>query len=134
MSRSGYVDLTEFEPWSGIRYRGAVKSAMRGRRGQALLRELLDALDAMPNRRLIKKELESDGEVCGLASLGIARGIDMSDMDPNNPEEVANAFGIATSMAREIVYINDEDELDETPEERWTRFRTWVATKINLEE
>jgi hypothetical protein len=37
MSRSGYSD--DLENWSLIRWRGAVASAIRGRRGQAFLRE-----------------------------------------------------------------------------------------------
>ena len=41
MSRSGYTD--GFEMWSVIRWRGAVASAIRGQRGQRLLRDLLAA-------------------------------------------------------------------------------------------
>jgi hypothetical protein len=46
MSRSGYSD--DHSEWDLIRWRGAVASAIRGKRGQAFLRELLVALDAMP--------------------------------------------------------------------------------------
>ena len=60
MSRSGYVDGDD-DQWASIRYRGAVKSAIRGRRGQAFLREMLAALDAMPEKRLIAGDLVFDG-------------------------------------------------------------------------
>ena len=63
MSRSGYVD--EIENWALIRWRGQVASAIRGRRGQRLLRDLLVALDAMPEKELIVHELETaSGGMC----------------------------------------------------------------------
>lgn len=61
MSRSGYVDDMG-DQWAMIRYRGAVSSAIRGRRGQAFLREMLAALDAMPEKRLISGALVFDGQ------------------------------------------------------------------------
>ena len=68
MSRSGYSD--ECDGWDLIRWRGAVASAIRGQRGQAFLREMLSALDAMPEKRLISEELERDGEVCAMGAVG----------------------------------------------------------------
>jgi len=61
MSRSGYVDDMSDE-WAAIRYRGAVSSAVRGKRGQAFLREMLAALDAMPEKRLAAGALVFDGQ------------------------------------------------------------------------
>ena len=55
MSRSGYSE--DCDGWALVRWRGAVKSAIRGQRGQAFLRELLAALDAIPDKRLIAEEL-----------------------------------------------------------------------------
>lgn len=58
MSRSGYTDDgwdDESAQWAAIRYAGALKSAVRGKKGQAFLRELLAALDAMPVKRLIRE-------------------------------------------------------------------------------
>lgn len=81
MSRSGYVDDFD-EQWSLIRWRGAVRSAIKGARGQAFLREMLEALEAMPDKRLIEEELEQNGEVCALGSVGLKRGIDMKALDP----------------------------------------------------
>ena len=46
MSRSGYSD--DYEPSNIAMWRGQVASAMRGKRGQAFLRELIEALDAFP--------------------------------------------------------------------------------------
>lgn len=128
MSRSGYTDEND-DNWSLICWRGAVTSAIRGARGQALLREMLEALDAMPTKRLISGELEKDGEHCALGAVGAKRGMDMSDIDPDEYEQVASRFGIAEALAREIEYIND-DWAHETPERRWVRVHKWVAENI----
>ena len=134
MSRSGYVD--DLDHWDLIRWRGQVASAMRGKRGQQCLREMLAALDAMPEKALVAGDLETEeGDVCALGALGRARGIDMADLDPTEPEVVAVAFNIATQLAQEIVYQNDEgDWRGETPEGRWARMRKWVADQIQVEE
>jgi len=138
MSRSGYVDDCD-DNWSMIMWRGRVASAVRGKRGQKLLRDLGEALDVMPEKRLIKNELEVSGEVCALGQLGRARGMDLSNVDPEDAETVASKFDIATCLAQEIVFINDEAGggryidnkwLPETPEERWTRVRAWVARQV----
>lgn len=132
MSRSGYID--DCDQWDLIRYRGAVKSAMRGARGQAFLRDLLAALDALPEKKLVEGELEtSDGSVCALGALGRVRGVEMKGLDPENIERVASVFGIADSLAREVVYENDEAAgywAKETPEARFARVRKWVANSI----
>jgi len=130
MSRAGYTE--DCDGWDLIRWRGAVESAIKGRRGQQLLRELLAALDAMPVKRLIAGELEKDGEVCGLGCLGRVKSIDMSGIDPEDYDRVAETFGIAPAMAREIEYINDERGMNMTPEKRWEIVRRWVAEHIRL--
>ena len=134
MSRSGYSD--DLDNWPMIKWRGMVASATRGKRGQQFFRDLLSALDAMPHKRLIAHELAKDGEVCAIGSLGVARGVDMSALDPEEPESVASAFNIATPLAQEVVYENDENgpwSRDESPEQRWTRMRAWVAKQIKPE-
>lgn len=108
MSRSGYSDDCD-DNWALIRWRGAVNSAIRGKRGQAVLRELLAALDALPEQRLAADSLvTADGEFCTLGALGRARGLDMNTIDPDDREAVASAFGVAEALAAEIMYLNDE--------------------------
>jgi hypothetical protein len=106
--------------------------AFRGKRGQSFLKDLLAALDAMPEKRLIAHELETaEGAVCAIGSVGKARGIDMTKLDPEDAEGVAATFGIAPSMAREIVYENDEGGgHKETPEQRFERIRAWIVKEI----
>ena len=139
MSRSGYNDDCD-DQWATIRWRGAVQSAIRGKRGQTFFRELLDALDAMPAKRLIANDLvreDSTGfeNVCALGALGKARGVNMERLDPDDPETVAGTFNIADALAREVVFENDEGVYwkRETPEQRWMRVRSWVASQIKAD-
>ena len=141
MSRSGYSDDGD-DQWGLIRWRGAVRSAMRGKRGQAFARELIAALDALPEKRLIAHDLIKDGEVCAIGAVGLARGDDMSDLNPDFSEGVADHFGIARALVCEIEHINDDDfsyethyyqdkegiyhRRDETPEKRFIRVRAWA--------
>lgn len=131
MSRSGYTDVC-VDDWTRIRWRGAVKSAIRGRRGQAFLRELLSTLDAMPNKRLIAGLLETPGgEVCALGAVGRRRGTCLSGIEPEDAERVATVFGIAPALVREIVHANDKGSLwEETSEDRHRRMVSWIKGKL----
>jgi len=128
MNRSGYSD--DFDEWSLIRWRGAVASAFKGKRGQAFLRELLAALDALPEKRLIAEDLMNEqGEVCAIGAVCKARGIDTTLIDPYCRETVAAAVGIAPAMAAEISYENDEWG-DVTPTGRYARMHKWIESEI----
>lgn len=144
MSRHGYSDDFGCEdPWDMIRYRGQVESAIRGKRGQRLFREMVAALDAMPQKRLVARALEKDGEVCALGAVGRARGLDMSkivieddddyDFDEDTvPTATAALFDIAVPLAREVAFMND-DHYSATPEARWKRMRDWAARQIRID-
>ena len=129
MSRSGYGD-GDCDGWQIIMYRGRVASAIRGKRGQQLLREMLAALDAMPEKVLIAHELEKNGQYCALGVVGKSRGIALAEIDPDETEEVCRAFNIADALAREVVYMNDEAGYGVTPERRWVRMRAWVSEHL----
>lgn len=129
MSRSGYSEEGEMDQWSLIRWRGAVGRAIRGKRGQAFLKELLEALDALPEKRLIADALVcEDGSCCAMGALALKRGIDVSDVDPHEPSEVAGTFGIAEALAQEISWENDSRF--GTQEARFAWMRKWVESKI----
>lgn len=126
MSRSGYSEDCEYlDLW-----RANVDRTISGKKGQSFLRDLLNALDEMPERRLITDALENSGEVCAIGALGRSRGVKMEDLDPHEPDAVAKAFRISTVLAQEIVYENDERHYRQTPEERWIRMRAWVQSHI----
>jgi hypothetical protein len=128
MSRSGYSTDYDFEYWDLVRWRGAVTSAIRGRRGQAFLRELIAALDAMPEKRLIADALVADGQYCAIGTVGATRGVDMTKLDPEDPDRIAAAFGISRALVCEIEFLNDDGHVgrSETPEQRWQRMRAWA--------
>jgi len=126
MSRSGYTDDDE---GLGL-WRGQVASAIRGKRGQAFLRELLDALDAMPEKRLIRDELRKDGAVCAIGAVGAKRGIELEALDPEDYDKLAEVFGIARQLVQEIEWMNDEVVWNASPEARWHRVRDWCAENV----
>lgn len=147
MSRHGYTDDAEnFAMW-----RGRVASAIRGKRGQKMLRELRDALDAMPEKRLVARQLQTAaGECCTLGCLARSKGVDLSEVIDADDDvlhefgaELADRLDVAECLIQEIEYWNDEcgeravttgpgawHWVHETPEERWTRMRAWVEKHI----
>lgn len=142
MSRSGYVDDIDDDLAAG-RWRAQVKSATRGKRGQAFLKELAAAMDAMPVKELIADELiDDEGQCCTIGVVCKARGVDVSKIDYEDPEQVGNAVNIARPLAAEIEYENDEYQQwsrdadgkwiqdGETPAARWTRMRKFVESQI----
>jgi len=141
MSRSGYSD--EGTEWDLIRWRGAVESAIRGARGQAFLKDLRDALDAMPEKKLYEWELQTDcGRCCTLGVIGKARGINMIGWDPENHDKLSDTFDIAGALVKEIEFMNDEyprrrtyhpDEDEKLAPQRWQLMRQWVDQQIPIE-
>ena len=121
MSRHG---LYEMDDWSVEeilqhgRYRGRVASALRGKRGQAFLRNLIAALEAMP---IDKRELAadsfvaSDGCMCALSATLNHKGlpqpddIDFDDCDDIDTaiDHAAHYLNIAEVLAREVIWEND---------------------------
>ena len=128
MTRSGYVDDCEHIEF----YRSAVDRALSGKRGQLFLREMAEAMDGMPVKVLIHGELvDDDGGCCAIGSVCLARGMETDSIDYNCPHSVGRAMGIATSMAAEIEYMNDEWIETESTERRWERMRRWVQQNIS---
>lgn len=141
MSRANYSE--DLDQWDLIRWRGQVSAAIRGRRGQAFLRELIAALDAMPEKKLVRMEFEQEGCYCTLGVIAAQRGVDLRAFDPDDSEvgeQIGGALGIAHQMAREIMYENDEftnwsnvtGRLPDDPAKRWQYMRAWVARQIDV--
>lgn len=139
MSRSGYSDSCD--GWALIRWRGAVKAALRGARGQVFLRELAAAMDAMPEKVLTAGVMrDEDGCLCTLGVVAAARGKDLDSLNRLvGPEEgdadaLARELGISAAMAKEVMWENDEHALfwnaGESPEHRWQRMRAWVDRQL----
>ncbi len=139
MSRSGYS-------WDNAGdanlYRANVDRALAGKRGQKMLLDLLEALEAMSVKRLVAGKFADEIEVCALGALGHARGLDMDrwdflaehELDEALYRMLSKAFRIPEILAREIMWVNDEGYWvgNETPEHRWERVRDWVFRQINV--
>lgn len=129
MGRSNYCEDDD-DNTHGL-WRGAVSRAIEGKRGQAFLRELAAALDAMPVKELIAEELVTEeGKCCAMGAVALARKLDVSKIEETDSGDVGEAFGIARALAAEIAYENDDDfgygPRGETPAQRWQRMRAWV--------
>lgn len=130
MSRSVYSE--DCDHWSLIRWRGAVQSATRGKRGQQLIKDLIEALEKMETKILIAHDFMRCGQVCALGAVGVARGLndEIEELDPESSEEVAKLLNIAPALVREIEYINDEWDCRETPAQRWERVCKWAKQQL----
>lgn len=152
MSRSGYsddIDGKELALW-----RGQVASAIKGKRGQAFLRELIEALDALPEKKLVAHDFVREGAACALGAVALKRQMDAAKVaeiqracaqerdewdhwDHNAvPRAMAREFGIARAMAGEIMWMNDEcgmywdDVAANADERRWKRMRKWAMDNL----
>lgn len=143
------------EPFPGAwwLYEANVRRSFSGRAGQERLREIREALLALPEKRLISRRLADEGGgVCAIGALALKRGTDAgedravvvdrlarkiteetADWDSWEVEEqtlgVASELGVKRTMAIEIGYTNDEP-YDETPEYRYERVLAWVESLI----
>jgi hypothetical protein len=132
MSRSGYSEDLDFNDL--VMYRGQVASTIRGKRGQAFLREVAEALDAMPRKELIAGELVSaDGQCCTLGAVCLKRNLNASGVDYDEPSSVAALFGITWQLAAEIEYENDEYWGGGDPAKRWEYMRKWVDRNLKAD-
>jgi hypothetical protein len=155
MSRSGYID--DGDQREVAMWRGWVESAFRSYAGRAFLREMIEALDAMPVKELIAEAIvEGDGGVCALGSVARRRGemtIAELPLDPTDSAAVAAAFRLSEYIVRETAYENDEVRPqmqpiygplkpglpayfrpEETPAQRWQRMRAWAQDRLDRAE
>lgn len=128
--------------------------SLAGKKGQAALRELEQALIALSNKRLIIYQLEdAEGEVCPIGALMKYRGLsqDTIKADPEcEMEEVGVELGMPRLVAWKIVELNDIEldmhwikglasvsegnrRVEYTPEERYERVLAWVRQRIRTE-
>ena len=147
MSRSGYSDNWD-DNWRFILYRGHVASAIRGKRGQRFLRDLISALDAMPEKKLISHAVAKDGCYCAMGAVGAARGmtdeaLEAFNVDPYDDDGfqtivLGRELNIASALAREVAFINDDGEFyhrpDFTEEQRWHEVRAWAVRNLREEK
>jgi len=92
----------------------ALRRSIEGKRGQAFLLELIEALDAIPDKKLYNGKLvTTEGGCCALGALGIKRGLNLEALnDEENTAILSKVFNIAPSLVAEIMYLNDESLVD----------------------
>ena len=115
-----------------------LEAAIRGKRGQVLLRDLLAALDEMPEKLLIASDFVwPDGKCCALGALGLSRGMDSEDLNAlgGDVAKAARAFAAPPSLIEAIQRENDAGpwvgrRTYQFQHNRWIYMRAWVASKI----
>ena len=129
-----------WEPWQAA---GALQSAIRGRRGQQLLRDLIAGLDALPAPELAAGALEDPetGCVCALGAVRIQRGAEAVPLriDPTDPDAVfdwrdmADWFDISATLANEVLTQNDYNTVgndEQSRRIRWRSVRAWAVGNL----
>jgi hypothetical protein len=137
----------QFELWQAN-----CRRSLQGKAGQTALRELEQALLALPEKRLIAGELENaEGEVCAIGALVKYRGVEETKADPDcDMEDVGVELGMPRLVAWKVVALNDmeidghyvmlegpiqsswsggghlQQFVPVTPEERYERVLAWV--------
>lgn len=148
-------DFDELFPGQTWLWEANVERNFSGRPGQRKLRELRDALLALPEKRLIETRLADEkGNVCALGALAVKHRVDQGEprervlaemaartssddgwVDTWEAEQgtlaEAEACGVKTPMAVTVAYENDcGPSSKETPEQRYVRVLAWVEKRI----
>lgn len=131
MSRSDYTDYID-DNWEHIRWRGAVKSASRGKRGQHFLKRILKGLKSLKNKELIVEELvDNEGNCCAMGAVCINEGLDVSHINPEDYEKVAEFFDVSPALVREIAFENDDGTYsDITCADRYLRMKIVIERML----
>lgn len=156
MSRVTSWDDEEPYPNAAALFERSVDNAILGRRGQALLRELEEALLAMPIKRLVGSRVCEAGEVCALGALAIHRAVKSGksrtaalaglqvvaehwgqgredgweEQDDETQALLRDLLNIKSkNLAWTLVFQNDE-AYAKTPEDRYARMLKWVQSRI----
>lgn len=113
--RSGYVEADDIDPDVLEHQRAALRSLLRSERGQAFVRRLAAALDAMAVKELASGALVRDGQCCAMGALCRAEGIEPLDLVV--AERLQSDDTIRVSTLREEIaellqqgYDPDEDD------------------------
>lgn len=129
-------------------YRANVQRALKGKRGQAFLKELEEALVALPEKKLIEGRICEMGKVCAMGALALKRRVSSGEkiedalrwLEDEAPQEgyadetaafMEKHFGVLGCLAMEVAYTNDERrQKDPTEEARYEKVLTWVRENI----
>jgi hypothetical protein len=141
MSRYSDYDDYYYEPWMEGQAAGALQSAIRGRRGQRLLRDLIAGLDALQAQELAAGALEDPetGCVCALGVVRLQRGPEAVPLrfDPTDEDvdwrELAETFDISETLANAVVAQNEYGSKrndEQSRSRRWLSVRAWAVEHL----
>ena len=141
MSRYCDSDDYDWEPWMEGQAAGAKRSAIRGRRGQQLLRDLIAGLDALPVPELAAGALEDPetGCVCALGAVRLQRGAEAVPLqfDPDDPDidwrHLAKPFDISETLAHAVISENEYSSKrndEQSRRHRWRSVRAWAVGNL----
>ena len=155
---SRFLHLYEESEMPPQLWQQAVQNAIRGKRGQKVLRELREALLALPHKRLIRGYLVHEGEVCVVGALvrsrlesgpvpipdyycaktSVSSLAEMEealwqwlDLDTMTLE-IGEKLGLTQALVCALAVENDEEgPAKETPEQRYERILRWVERNLH---
>jgi hypothetical protein len=151
MSRINYCEDEDFNNQS-LLWEANQERAIRGRKGQAALRELEQALLALPEKKLIVDELENaQGEVCAIGALAkfkgrenprvnwgdtpvdepLADGVILPDEVQEVTLDLAESLGVPRLVALAVIYENDERAYALDPTLRYGRLLRWTRHALS---
>lgn len=151
-----FSDGDEEYPGQWWLWEQALFRAVNGRRGQQILRELEQALLALPEKQLIEGRLSDGKGVCAVGAYVTHKRVEAGeprdevlamlkrraeladgDLDGWQAEEEtilqAEATGMQLTLAVSVASLNDE-YYPVTPEQRYERVLEWVQKRIIPEE
>lgn len=157
MSRIGYSEDEDYPGQFGL-WQANCDRSLQGKAGQAILRELEQALLALPEKRLIAGKLEDEeGAVCAVGALKKFKGVPEIKSNPDNDmEDVGVELGMPRLVAWKVVCLNDIEisgndlvwtagpyrwpaerphlYIPVTPETRYEKVLAWVREQIATPE
>jgi hypothetical protein len=153
-----YNEDCDWDPGRQALWDNAVNRATYSKRGQAALKELEQALLALPEKKLIDGLLCDGVGVCAVGALAAYREVkggktwdqafaildesghyDIEDGEEASLDETAyfarDKLKMALSLAWEVAFNNDHGygSMAKTDEERYERMLTWVRARIKQE-
>jgi len=137
MSRLYYDEDWDY---SGLQ-QGWLRSAVRGKRGQSFLRELVAALDALPTPELSAGALEDEqsGCCCAFGAVRRLRGPENvkicfhPEEEDVSPCDLAEPFGVSSTLAWAVVQVNEdmaESNTERARRRRWADVRAWAVRHL----
>jgi hypothetical protein len=142
MSRSGYSEDYDYDSGGAPPefYWQALDNAMRGKRGQALLRDIAAGMDAMEHKVLVKGFLRDGGAFCMVGVATNVRNVNLEDIPDGELFEqdagywitkLARRLNVAQCVIASLIWQNDEfGAPNESPAGRWRRIRSWIDVEI----